>query len=80
MSVQSEKSPISLRRRQLKQSSRESIRRLLDEGDLRPLSEIRNAALANGMKTLKSDGFQKVLEGHTTVEEVMRVVFTAGGQ
>ena len=44
-----------------------------------PLSEVRNAALANGMKTLKSDGFQKVLEGITTVEEVMRVVFTAGG-
>ena len=43
-----------------------------------PLSEVRNAALANGMKTLKQDGFQKVLEGMTTVEEVMRVVFTAG--
>ena len=43
-----------------------------------PLSEIKNAALANGMKTLKMDGFQKVLEGMTTVEEVMRVVFTAG--
>jgi type IV pilus assembly protein PilB len=44
-----------------------------------PLSEVRNAALASGMKTLKMDGFQKVLEGITTVEEVMRVVFTAGG-
>jgi type IV pilus assembly protein PilB len=44
-----------------------------------PLSEVRNAALANGMKTLKQDGFQKVIEGRTTVEEVMRVVFTAGG-
>jgi type IV pilus assembly protein PilB len=43
-----------------------------------PLSEIRNAALANGMKNLKMDGFQKVLEGTTTVEEVMRVVFTVG--
>jgi len=43
-----------------------------------PLSEVRNAALANGMKTLKMDGFQKVVEGVTTVEEVMRVVFTAG--
>ena len=43
-----------------------------------PLSEVRNAALASGMKTLKMDGFQKVLEGMTTVEEVMRVVFTAG--
>ncbi len=44
-----------------------------------PLSEVRNAALANGMKTLKMDGFQKVVEGVTTVEEVMRVIFTAGG-
>jgi len=44
-----------------------------------PLSEVRSAALASGMKTLKSDGFQKVLEGMTTVEEIMRVVFTAGG-
>jgi len=44
-----------------------------------PLSEIRAAALAGGMKTLKMDGFQKVIEGLTTVEEVMRVIFTAGG-
>ncbi len=44
-----------------------------------PLSEVRSAALANGMKNLKMDGFQKVIEGLTTVEEVMRVVFTAGG-
>jgi type IV pilus assembly protein PilB len=43
-----------------------------------PLSEVRSAALATGMKTLKQDGFQKVLEGLTTVEEVMRVIFTAG--
>jgi type IV pilus assembly protein PilB len=43
-----------------------------------PLSEIKNAALANGMKTLKMDGFEKVTQGVTTVEEVMRVVFTAG--
>ena len=45
-----------------------------------PLSEVKNAALANGMKTLKMDGFTKVRMGATTVEEVMRVVFTAGGQ
>jgi len=44
-----------------------------------PLSEVRAAALANGMKALKMDGFQKVIEGMTTVEEVMRVIFTAGG-
>ncbi len=44
-----------------------------------PLSEIKNAAMANGMKTLKMDGFEKVRVGLTTIEEVMRVVFTAGG-
>ena len=43
-----------------------------------PLSEVKEAALANGMKTLKLDGFQKVLDGMTTIEEVMRVIFTAG--
>jgi type IV pilus assembly protein PilB len=43
-----------------------------------PLSEIRAAARANGMKTLKEDGIAKVIEGGTTIEEVMRVVFTAG--
>jgi type IV pilus assembly protein PilB len=44
-----------------------------------PLSEIKNAALASGMKSLKMDGFDKVKTGLTTIEEVMRVVFTAGG-
>jgi type IV pilus assembly protein PilB len=43
-----------------------------------PLSEVKEAALANGMKSLKQDGFQKVLDGVTTIEEVMRVIFTAG--
>jgi type IV pilus assembly protein PilB len=43
-----------------------------------PLSEIKDAARANGMKTLQEDAFRKVLDGITTVEEVMRVVFTAG--
>lgn len=43
-----------------------------------PLADIRAAAKANGMKTLKEDGLQKVLDGITTPEEVRRVVFTAG--
>ena len=43
-----------------------------------PLSELRAAARAAGMKTLKEDGIAKVTEGITTIEEVMRVVFTAG--
>jgi type IV pilus assembly protein PilB len=43
-----------------------------------PLSEIREAARANGMSLLREDGLRKVLEGVTTPDEVMRVVFTAG--
>jgi len=45
-----------------------------------PLSEVVEAAIANGMKTLKLDGFEKVIEGMTTIEEVMRVVFTQGAK
>ncbi len=43
-----------------------------------PLAEIRAAARAAGMRTLKEDGVQKVLLGITTFEEVARVVMTAG--
>ncbi|MFA4029405.1 MAG: hypothetical protein GDYSWBUE_000155 [Candidatus Fervidibacterota bacterium] len=43
-----------------------------------PLTEIRDAAVASGMKTLLEDGFRKVLAGITTPEEVLRVVATAG--
>lgn len=43
-----------------------------------PLSDLREAAKANGMKDLRADGLDKVLAGITTVEEVRRVVFTAG--
>ena len=43
-----------------------------------PVSEVRNAARANGMKTLQEDGLRKVLAGTTTPEEVARVVFTGG--
>jgi len=43
-----------------------------------PLADIREAAKANGMLELREDGLFKVLEGVTTAEEVMRVVFTAG--
>src|SRR5512139_12610 len=34
---------------------------------------IRNVAVSGGMKTLRSDGFEKVIKGITTVEEVLRV-------
>jgi len=37
---------------------------------------IRKAALANGMITLRADGWRKVLKGATTIDEVARV--TAG--
>lgn len=43
-----------------------------------PVSEVREAARAGGMKLLREDGMMKVVEGITTVEEVLRVVFTAG--
>jgi type IV pilus assembly protein PilB len=43
-----------------------------------PVSEIREAARSNGMQTLQEDGFRKCLDGFTTVDEVMRVVFTGG--
>ena len=40
--------------------------------------QIKEAALAAGMITLGMDGFEKVRDGITTVEELARVVFTAG--
>ncbi|HEX4835701.1 MAG TPA: ATPase, T2SS/T4P/T4SS family [bacterium] len=39
------------------------------------IDEIREAAIQNGMRTLNQDGVQKVLEGITTFEELLRVVF-----
>ena len=43
-----------------------------------PVSELKEAARANGMKTLQEDGFRKAKDGLTTIEEIMRVVFTGG--
>ncbi|MBR4748762.1 MAG: Flp pilus assembly complex ATPase component TadA [Abditibacteriota bacterium] len=43
-----------------------------------PVTNLREAAKANGMNELREDGLIKVLEGITTPDEVMRVVFTAG--
>ncbi len=42
------------------------------------LPDLRAASKANGMHELREDGLIKVLEGMTTPEEVMRVIFTAG--
>jgi len=43
-----------------------------------PVAEIKQAARANGMKTLQEDGLRKMLAGITTPEEIQRVVFTGG--
>lgn len=43
-----------------------------------PLADLREAGKANGMHELREDGLDKVLQGITTPDEVMRVVFTAG--
>ena len=43
-----------------------------------PLADIREAGKANGMKELREDGLEKVIQGITTVDEVRKVVFTAG--
>ena len=43
-----------------------------------PVSELKEAARANGMITLQEDGFRKAKDGLTTIEEIMRVVFTGG--
>lgn len=39
--------------------------------------QLRAAAHADGMRLLREDGVQKVLEGVTTVEELLRVVFVS---
>jgi hypothetical protein len=35
--------------------------------------EIRRQAVKEGMRTLRDDGWRHVIQGHTTVEEVLRV-------
>jgi len=50
----------------------ESIERLTVERAT--AEEIKKTAISEGMKTLKTDGFEKVLRGATSIEEVMRVI------
>ena len=38
-----------------------------------PTSDIEAAAIADGMITMKQDGYLKVVEGMTTIEEILRV-------
>jgi type IV pilus assembly protein PilB len=42
------------------------------------VAEIKDAARSAGMVTLQEDAFRRCKDGFTTVEEVMRVVFTGG--
>ncbi|MGH7164333.1 MAG: GspE/PulE family protein, partial [Nitrospiraceae bacterium] len=42
----------------------------------RPASEIRKAAIADGMTSLREAGIEKVLRGETTLKEVNRVTFS----
>ena len=37
------------------------------------LAEVREIAAAQGMRPLRQDGWQKVSQGLTTIEEVLRV-------
>jgi len=39
----------------------------------RPSNELKQQAIQNGMITLRRDGWSRVLDGMTTIEEVMRV-------
>jgi len=50
----------------------DAIRNMMFEE--RPLNEIQNYAIENGMKTLKADAVAKILSGETTIEEAVRVV------
>lgn len=47
---------------------REAVMRRADSG------EVKKLAVKNGMTTLLDDGFKKALEGHTTIEEILRVI------
>ena len=41
-----------------------------------PTHVLRQAALESGMISLKQDAMQKILEGLTTMEEALRVIYT----
>ncbi|MBI3598274.1 MAG: pilus assembly protein PilB, partial [Nitrospirae bacterium] len=62
---------------------RTAITELLDLSDeiremileRRPSSEIRKAAIGEGLTTLRQSGLQKVFNGETTLREINRVTF-----
>lgn len=43
-------------------------------------AEIRQAAIEDGMRTMQDDAVQKVLDGTTTLDECMRVVYVEGAE
>lgn len=49
----------------------DAVRELANER--KPTNELRKAAIASGMRTLREDGWLKVLRGVTSIEEVIRV-------
>ncbi|MDB2686796.1 GspE/PulE family protein [Mariniblastus sp.] len=49
----------------------DDLRQLAQDG--KSAWEIKKAAIANGMKTLRDDGWNKVMEGKTSVDEVLRI-------
>jgi general secretion pathway protein E len=49
----------------------DEIRRLI--GSKADATAIKQAAIAKGMVTLKQEGAERVIQGHTTLEEVMRI-------
>ena len=51
----------------------EAVRELVLKGA--STGEIRTQAISEGMRTMRDDGILKVLEGTTTVDELLRVVF-----
>jgi len=54
----------------------DSLRELIAKS--RPTAEIRQATKKSGMKTLQQDGYDKVLKGITTLDEVLRVTYVEG--
>lgn len=49
----------------------DQIRKMIMDGS--PAGAIKQQAMMEGMKSLRQDGFRKVLQGFTTPEEIMRV-------
>ena len=53
------------------------IRELVNQR--KPTLTLRNKAVEMGMRTLREDGIRNVLDGYTTVEEVLKYTAATGG-